>query len=235
MNSNPKKIKTSLVSIGADIAVEFPKLLDPNIIDNPIIPITKFLQSAATRMISRFLNEYQDRKNKNEVKSDSFLTDRPISSFIDLIKFVGQEIPDEERMKAIKSIFFYGVNKNATEQDEILAFEFLQTAKKLSGTEILILKANFELVLGKIADAVSKENLGDAQRNRSVWKRVVAKQMGYGELHAMVTKYERNLESLGLISPRSDDTRFSDTFEPTQKYRLTEMGYKFCEFMTKYE
>lgn len=234
MKSKPKKIKTSLVSIGTDIAVEFPKLLDPNIIDNPIIPITKFLQSAATRMISRFLNEYQDRKNKDEVKSDSFLTDRPISSFIDLIKFVGREIPDEERVKVIKSIFFYGASKNATEQDEILAFEFLQTAKKLSGTEILILKANFELALGKIAEAVSKENLGNAQGKRSVWKRVVAKQMGYGELHAMVTKYERNLESLGLISPRGDDTRFPDEFEPTQKYRLTEMGYKFCEFMTKY-
>lgn len=237
MNSKLKNIKTSLVSLGKDIAIDFPKLLDPEIINNPLAPLVQLFQSVASRTISRFLEEYRSRKNKGEVKNESFLTDKPESSFIDIIRFIGQKMPDEERMKAIKSIFFYGVSKNATEQDEVLAFEFLQTAKKLSSMEILILKANFELVLGKFANDVSKvfgESLRNPQNKRSVWKKVIAKQMGYGEHEAIVTKYERNLESLGLISFRCEDTRFSDDFEPTQKYRLTETGYKFCEFITKY-
>lgn len=234
MNIKSKNIKKSLISIGKDITINLPVLLDPKIIDNPLDTIVKFFQNVSTSMISRFLNEYRDRKNKGEVKSESFLTDKPESSFIDLIKFIGQEIPDEDRIKALKSIFFYGVSKNAIEQDEVLAFEFLQTAKKLSSTEVLILKANFELVLGKFTSDGLKENLGNAQSKRSAWKKIIASQMGYGEIHDIVTKYESNLESLGLISPRYENTSFSDEFESTQKYRLTGMGYKFCEFMTKY-
>ena len=59
--------------------------------------------------------------------------------------------------------------------------------------------------------------------------------MGYGDFDAIVGKYESNLETLGLISRRAEDNRFAKDFEPTQKYRLTEFGYKFCEFMTRYE
>lgn len=179
--------------------------------------------------------EMEKYRNEGKIKEDYFATHKSRASLYELLKFLDEEVPDEELFTAIKSIFLTGISKDATQHDEALAYEFLQTAKKLSGTEILILKANFELVVGNIANAVPREGLGNAQSKRSAWKMVIAAQMGYGDLHAIVTKYERNLESLVLISPRGDDTRFHDVFETTQKYRLTEMGYKFCEFMTRYK
>lgn len=179
--------------------------------------------------------EIEKYRNEGKIKEDYFATHKSRASLYELLKFLDEEVPDEELFAAIKSIFLTGISKGTTQHDEILAYEFLQTAKELSGTEILILKANFELVAGNIASVVPKDSLGNAQSKRSAWKRVIAAQMGYGDLHAIVTKYERNLESLGLISPRGDDTRFHDEFEPTQKYRLSEMGHKFCEFMTRYK
>lgn len=186
-------------------------------------------------LLTQLGREIKKYREIGKIKEDFFATDKNRASLYELLKFLDENVPDEVLFRAIKSIFFSGVSKNATQYDEALAYEFLNTAKKLSGTEVLILKANFELVVGDITNAVPRESLGNAQSKRSAWKIIIAKQMGYGDLHAIVTKYERNLESLGLISPRGDDTRFHDEFEPTSKYRLTEMGYKFCEFMTNYE
>lgn len=186
-------------------------------------------------LLTQLGREIEKYREAGEIKEDFFATDKNRISLYELLKFLDENVPDEVLFKAVKSIFFSGIGKNATQQDEVLAYEFLNTAKKLSGTEVLILKANFELNTGNFADNFFADSLRKAQTKRSVWKIIIAKQMGYGDLHAIVTKYERNLESLGLISPRGDDTRFHDEFEPTSKYRLTDMGYKFCEFMTSYE
>jgi hypothetical protein len=235
MPKKASKISKSLIVIGQDMVVEFPKLLTPKVIENPIEPVVNFLQGVATRGISRFLEDYRQQKDAGKVKTEGFFTDKPEASFIDLLKFIGHEVPDEERMKALKSIFFYGTRKDATEQDEILAYEFLQTAKRLSGTEILILKANFEISNGQISETVPRHALPNANDHRSTWRKVIAKQMGYGDMDSVVTKYEHNLESLGLISPRLEMDRLQAQFEATQKLRLTEMDYKFCEFITNYK
>lgn len=219
------------MEIGQDIVIEFPKLLTPKIIDNPIEPVVSFLQGVATRGISRFLEDFRRAKEEGKVKVEGFFTDKPEASFIDLLKFLGHEVPDEERMKALKSIFFYGIRKDATEHDEILAYEFLQTAKRLSGTEILILKANYEIAKGKTIQGITSDALLNARDHRSTWRVVIARQMGYEGMESMVIKYEPNLESLGLISPRHDMDRLQGQFEMTQNLRLTGMGVKFCEFI----
>lgn len=185
-------------------------------------------------LLTQLGREIEDYRMKGKIKEDYFATHKNRATLYELLKFLDEDIPDDELFTALKSIFFSGIQKSATTLDEALAYEFLQTAKKLSGTEILILKANSELAQGEISDAVNPDVLGNAQSKRSVWKRVIAKQMGYGEMHAIVSKYESNLSSLGLISPQYDNAQFSDEFEPTQKFRLSEMGYKFCEFMTNY-
>lgn len=187
-------------------------------------------------LLTQFGRELNNFRKNGLIKEDYFATHKQQATLVEFLNFIdGEETPDEERFRAMKSIFFYSISKKASEDDEFWAYEFLQTAKKLSGTEILILKANFDLATGNISKSVPNAHLGSAQSKRSVWKRVIAAQMGYEERHAIVTKYEENLESLGLISPRGEDTRFHNEFEPTQKYRLTEVGYKFCEFITKYE
>jgi hypothetical protein len=58
--------------------------------------------------------------------------------------------------------------------------------------------------------------------------------MGYGELSSIVSKYEYNLESLGLFSPRHEMDRLQGEFESPANNRLTEMGLKFCEFVLSF-
>lgn len=196
----------------------------------------KLVQSAIKGgLLTQLGKEIEKYRKEGSIKEDYFATHKSRASLYELLKFLDEKVPDEELFTAIKSIFFSGISKDATKHEEALSYEFLQTAKRLSGTEILILKANFEIAKGNLSKAVPEENLGNAKSDRNSWMRIIAKQMGYGDLYSVVTKYERNLESLGLISPRIEMDRFQHRFETTAKFRLTDMGYKFCEFMTKYE
>lgn len=183
-------------------------------------------------LLTQLGNEIKKYQSEGKIKENFFETDINRASFKELLGFIDSETPDEIRFKAIKSIFFVSVAKK---NDEMLAYEFLQTAQKLSSTEILILKANFEIAKGVISKDATEEGLKDGTHNRLAWMRTIARQMGYGDLDSVVIKYEGNLESLGLISYRHAVDRFQNEFVPTSRFRLTEIGYRFCEFMTLYE
>lgn len=178
---------------------------------------------------------YKYREN-GKIKEDYFATNKTRASLYELLKFIDEKAPDEELFKAIKSIFFSGISMNSTELDEFWSYEFIKLVKDISGTEILILKAAYEIANDK-ANFDVKERLENKThlQMRSVWRNNISLQMKLGGGESIVFRYEENLEKLGLISPREENNRFSGDFITTAKYRLTDMGYKFCEFMTRYE
>ena len=186
-------------------------------------------------LLTQLGREIEQYRKEGKIKEDYFATHKNRASLYELLKFLDEKVPDEELFSAIKSIFFSGINSDATSQDEALAYEFLDTAKKLSGTEVLILRANIDLVHGKKSDSITEDQLKTARNDRATWRRIIARQMGYGDMSSIIAKYEMNLELHGLISPRADNPSFQSDFLPTQNLRLTEMGFKFCEFITNYE
>ncbi|MFH1894675.1 MAG: hypothetical protein ABH813_02140 [Patescibacteria group bacterium] len=196
----------------------------------------KLVQSVIKgNFLTQLGREIEKYRAEGKIKEDYFATHKNRATLYELLKFLDEKIPDEELFAAMKSIFFSGISVDSTQREEILAYEFLQTAKELSGTEILILKANFEIAQGKMCEGISVERLKNSGNFRSNWRKIIAKQMGYENFDSIVIKYEENLESLGIISPRLYLERLQNEFETTQKFRLTEVGCKFCEFITNYK
>lgn len=197
----------------------------------------KLVQSVIKgNLLTQLGREIDKYREEGKIKEDYFATHKNRASLYELLKFLDEEVPDEELFTAIKSIFFSGISKGAIQQDEALAYELLQTAKKLSGTEVLILKANFEVAKGqRVPEVQERLKNSSLPYMRSAWRKIIAVQMNLGELDAVVSKYEKNLETLGLISERNEDNRFSGDFVPTSNFRLTEMGCKFCEYITNYK
>ncbi len=196
----------------------------------------KILQSVFKgTLLTQLGRETKKYIKDGRIKEDYLATHKNRATLCELLKFLDEEIPDDELFRAIKSIFFTSISSGASPQDEILAYEFLCTAKKMSGTEILILRANYEIVHGKISPELNNRNLKENPSSRSTWKRLVACQMGYKSMFSIVDKYEQNLELLGLISPRYEMDRLQGDFEPTQNHRLTDFGIKFCEFITNFD
>lgn len=235
MNKKIKKIASDVKNVAVDCLQVLPEILTPEIITDPHLVIVKIARKMGSFYLTKFGKEYNERRAKNEIKNTDFKTEKPMLFFNDLLKTIDKGNLEEERFRAMKSIFFSGISKDSTQQDEVLAYEFMQTAKKLNGTEILILKANFEITKENISKTVSEEALKNGKSRRAPWRAVIVQQMGSVDFDGVIIRYEKNLELLGLISPRIEDTRFPDDFVPTQKFRLTNTGYKFCEFITNYE
>ncbi len=175
--------------------------------------------------LGRELNEYRE---KGEIKEDYFATNSNQASFNELLEFIDEEVPDEERMKAMKSIFLSSISKNSSEEDERLAYELMQICRNLSSGDILILKANFDLVTDKARPGITV-NIGSTSAED--WLHTIARQIGHN-LPSLVEAREQNLINLALISKRVYQDLSS--IRGTQYFRLTLSGYKLCEFITKY-
>ena len=177
--------------------------------------------------------EFEKYRSTGEIKEDIFATDHNRMTLYELLKSIDEDVPDEIRFKALKSIFIRSVKKDATAEDEELGYEFLKTARKLSSTEILILKANFEIANNSAKPGVSVGNLSGSFTSRDAWLINIAKQLGYEKYPTMIGKYEDNLIAQGLISQKTHAD--NSGFRPTDHFRLTNLGYDFCKFITEYE
>ncbi len=180
------------------------------------------------KILQQLGKELEEYSKKGQIKEDYFASNNNQASLYELLKFIDEEVPDEERFKAMKSIFLKSVSKNATEEDERLAYEYMQICKELSGGEILTLKASHDIINGRLTSGMPGITHSDA--NRSNWLVNIAKQVGH-DLPSLVERYEEHLMSLKLIS----DCRYSDRsgFEPTPFYRLTKLGKQLCEHISE--
>jgi hypothetical protein len=239
-NRMKNKTKRKIGSIGETFmevtTLALPELLDPNIAHESTSVVVKTLQKIVEHFLIRFFNESKKQSEAGNIRKENFITEKPLLSFSESIKIIKEGEIDEQKFNALKSIFFSGISMNSTERDEFWSYEFLKVIREVSGAEILILKAIYEIVQGRSSQEVLKETENSFNSPiRARWRYIISLQMDLGGGDSIVFRYENNLEKLGLISPRNEDDRFSNEFTPTPKYRLTEMGYKFCEFMTKYE
>ena len=181
--------------------------------------------------VGRELKVFRD---KGLIKEDYFATHKQQSTLVEFLKFIdGEDTPDEERFKAMKSIFFYSVSKEATEKTEKDAYEMMQICKQLSSMEILILKAAYDIFTGKAKPTMGAiTNTGERRK----WLNIIANELGY-DFPEIVERHEKHLMELKLISERTGHISPGNggTIEPTRFFRLTTLGYKLCEYITKYE
>ncbi len=190
------------------------------------------LKGKLLTQIGRELKEYQ---KKGKIKEDYFATNKNQASLYELLKFVDDEVPDEERFKAMKSIFFSSISKEATEEDEELAYLLMQVCKQLTSADVLILKAAYEIINGK---KILEEGVIHTEDNAIKWFEIIAKQIGHN-VPGLVEGREDKLTELKLITPRikkpSSYVLPMTTFERNNDFRLTLLGKKLCEFITRYD
>lgn len=181
-------------------------------------------------LLSQLGRELEKYRKEGKIKEDFLSTDKNRMSFYELLNFIDEEVPDEDHFRAMKSIFFASVSKNVREDEEKLAYELMQICKKLSGGDLLVLKAAYDVVNGHLAS--SMPTINHLEKNANNWLNLIAQQIGH-DLPSLVEVHEKNLMELKLISDRTLSDRSG--IQSTQHFRLTTLGYKLCEFITKYE
>lgn len=179
------------------------------------------------KLLTQFGKEIEKYRKEGRIKEDYFATHKNQVSLLELLQFIDGDIPDEEIFKAMKSVFFSGVATEADTQQEEVAYQFLLLCKKLNSMDILILKACYKVYLGK--DLV---NVNTGINSFGDWVNTVSEKIGYG-LPELVGVSDTKLVDLGLLSGRTYTDKSG--IRAGKEFRLTSLGIKLCEFITKWE
>lgn len=174
------------------------------------------------RLLTQLGRELKELREKGKIKEDYFATHKQQATLVELLEFIDEEVPDEELFKAVKSIFFASISKDASEEDSLLGYHFLQICKQLKSGDILLLKTCYQILKeGK------KEHI-ETNISQS-WLSICAT---YSELpKGIVELYEDNLMKFKLLSGRT----YSDgSGVQPGNFRLTDLAIKLCEFITRY-
>lgn len=181
----------------------------------------RIVQSALKfRLLTQLGRELKELREKGKIKEDYFATHKQQATLVELLKFIDEEVPDEELFKAVKSIFFTSISKDASEEDSLLGYHFLQICKQLKSGDILLLKTCYQIrKSGKYIENNSARS----------WMDKCAR---YSELpKGMVELYEENLMKFKLLTERTYSDRSGVRIG---NFRLTDLAIELCEFITRY-
>lgn len=172
--------------------------------------------------------EIKEFREKGKIKNNCFESENARISFSELLKFI-DEAPDKVRFLAMKSIFLRAISKDAIEADELWSHRLMSLCKQLTSGETILLKAIYDVANNDLNSGVY-HNPND--HGAEEWLKNMAKQIGHNNSE-LIELDEQKLIKLKLVSDRIYPT--SNGVHPGNGNRLTPLGLKLCEFITKYE
>jgi len=145
----------------------------------------------------------------------------------ELLRFIDEEEVDEDRLFAVQAMFL-AVNAIDTKEGErILHYELFKISKKLSSTDLLLLKVTF----GLYNESKDPENPVVLPDSISGWNIEMGRRLGHN-VSSLVEVAAENLENEKLLSGR----RYTDNSGIfSENARLTELGIHFCLNIQKFQ
>jgi hypothetical protein len=173
--------------------------------------------------MKQFTREIKNLIEKGKIKEDYVETKYGFRSLSELLEFIDSEIPDENRLSAVKILFYSIVSADVNEGEQIQNYQIFQIAKRLTSTQFLILKIAYDMKKEGIYDSASESANG--------WLSKVSERIGHN-IPSLIERDEEILIKEKLISDRALGDRSG--ILKKQDARLTDLGLKICENMEKY-
>jgi hypothetical protein len=162
------------------------------------------------KMYEQLASEIRVLRKAGKIPENLGETKHGLYTWAELMKIIDEECPDEDRLEAIKAMF-YAVNKvRPADHKAILEYQLWQIAKSLNSGELLLLKAILE-------------RGGTPVNHRRDWSAILAKDSGL-QLGELVELQEVNLARMRLIT----EYRAGDSPQQFFDNRLTQLGRQFC-------
>lgn len=163
-------------------------------------------------------------REKGRIKDDYPGTEQFQACFQELLDCLDRDSPDKIRFDFVKSVFLAAAMETRTDKDSILPQQLTSLARKLTGGEILVLAATYEI--SKLqSDATARTSAGE-------WLAAIAQKSGLKHNH-LVELHEDGLIEKKLLTRRQHADRSGVT--PGKHYRLTDLGVSLCDFVSTYE
>jgi hypothetical protein len=188
------------------------------------------------RVFEQFAREFNHLRQAGKLPDDFQEKKYGRKSWVELLTVLDEETPDEDRLEALKAMF-YSVNEiNATDGQKILGYQLFQIAKQLTSGQLLLLKSSYE-------------RLGSPTvREADKWVDLMSRRLGHN-IREIVEQDERVLMEQRLLSPRNSIRHGDNIFGRKEKDekeeeneegvsdasgRLTPLGIRFCENIKNY-
>ena len=174
------------------------------------------------KMYEQFSREILSFRDKGKI-ADKFPEQGTYESrtWVELMVDIDEGKVDDDRLEAMKAMF-YSVNKiSATDADKIVGYQLFQIAKSLRSGELLLLKAVFER---------HKANaFGHGIGNYNEWANTVLVSLGHS-LVSLLVNHERALVQNCLLTERERSGGVN-----LASGRLTDLGIRFCNNIDQYQ
>jgi hypothetical protein len=183
------------------------------------------------RLFEQFDHELRELRKKGKLPEEFSGNKNGYKSWIELLTILDEEIPDEDRLEALKAMFF-AVNKiGIDDRQRVLNYQLFQIAKRLTSGELLLMKAVYE-------GYKNNDFAGAGQLYLDGWARKMAGRLGHS-LASLVVRDSNTLEQQGLITARlgSEGSPFAapDHMVSPAQARITDLGIRFCENLQTYQ
>jgi hypothetical protein len=187
------------------------------------------------KLYQQVSREIKDLRDKGKIPEDFANEEKyryGAKSWMELFAAIDEDVPDADRLDALKAMF-YEVNKiTATDSERIINYQMFQIAKRLTSGELLTLKATYE----SVQQGEFSRNPGMGNISAATGADIIARHMGH-QLVDMVLRDQRRLTDEGLLasSLSSITTAPVDTQYSSQNGRITRLGIRFCEAIRNYQ
>ena len=170
-----------------------------------------FLQVAAE------INEF---RKKGQIPEDFAERENGFQTWVELFTVIDEETPDQERLEALKAMF-YAVNRaTAADADRILGYQLFQIAKRLNSNELLVLRTVYNI----------RGEFGAIGGFRQ-WAEAVCRKIGHNVV-GLVELADKALVENGLLTERFHGDRSGIT---QGNGRLSDLGLQFCANIERYQ
>ena len=184
-----------------------------------------FQKMRGGQFLSQLLKEWTKYRKNGKVKDDYQFTEQHKACLQELLEFLDKDSPDEVRFRILKQLFLVAASEEASDRDSFLPLQFMKIARSLTDGEIILLTTIWQ---------IAKERNGEYEQHYGAqrWLQEVTDASGMRH-QELIEIHEQGLMNKRLVTPRQLSDSSGVKVKPF--FRLTNLGYEFCEFIEKYE
>lgn len=182
----------------------------------------------------QFAREVRLLIDKGKIPEDYAQKKYGFQSLAELLKFIDEEEVDEDRLYAIRAMF-YALNKSGNKPgEELLSYQLFKLSKELTAPQLLLLRASSRISSLK----VSASGGSSTQARIRDWLTLICEEMGHS-VQTLILQDEKVLIEKGLLEMRLNSVGQRESngayFSLSNKGRLTDLGKAFTERVTEFE
>lgn len=144
----------------------------------------------------------------------------------ELLAALDNDLLDETIFNALKKIFLVTSSEKLFDRYNIEPLEYLRLCRKMTSGEILLLLVNYNICKNN-----DEWKAASTRQPISVWIDLVKAEPPL-KLRGLILLHEQGLMEKHLLSDRSGDSYVG--FDK-KTFRLTDLGYAFCEYIEQYD